>query len=124
MWGAMNELCDQNLTASVMHKIWTLKQYGGSNYDQQVVMSRLGQAFVKSARARKQGSERGADAYDNAKSTLGADLDKFKRDEKACELKCQMTPEEKQKITNFQPSWHWSNYYYRNGKGEVSNFGK
>jgi hypothetical protein len=33
MWGAMNELCDQKLTASLIHKAWTLQQYGGTNYD-------------------------------------------------------------------------------------------
>jgi len=49
---------------------------------------------------------------------------KLKRDEAPCELKCQMTPEEKQKITNFELSWHWSNYHFSNGKGQTVNFGK
>jgi hypothetical protein len=123
MWGAMNELCDQNLTASVMHRIWTLKTYGGANYDQQVVISKVGQAYVKSARAHRQGSERDADAYDQAKSKLGEELGKIKRDEAACELKCQMTPEEKKKIDDYVLSWHWSDYYYSNGSGAGSPFG-
>jgi len=125
LWGVMNELCDQNTTAALMHKVWTATQYGGSSYDQQVVMAKLGKAFVKSARARAGGT--GGDdatAYDNGKAILGALMAKLKRDEAVCELKCQMTSDEKQKITNFELSWHWSNYYFSNGKGHVSNLGK
>ena len=42
LWGVMNELCDQNTTAALMHKVWTATQYGGSSYDQQVLMAKLG----------------------------------------------------------------------------------
>jgi len=105
LWGVMNELCDQNMTAALMHKVWTATQYGGSSYDQQVLMSKLGKAFVKSARARAQGSGGDdANAYDQGKLDLGALMAKLKRDEAPCELKCQMTPEEKQKITTFELS--------------------
>lgn len=118
MWGAMNELCDQKLTASLMHKAWTLKQYGGTNYDQQVVMSKLGQDFVKSATGKD------PDAYEKGKASLANDLAKINRVEAQCELKCQMTPEEKLKIKNFDMSWHWDDYHYSNGQGKVVHLGK
>jgi hypothetical protein len=81
-------------------------------------MSKLGQAFVKSATGED------ADAYEKGKASLANDLGKIKRDEALCELKCQMTPEEKQKITNFEMSWHWGDYHSLNGKGKVVHLGK
>jgi len=125
LWGVMNELCDQNTSAALMHKVWTATQYGGSSYDQQVLMAKLGKAFVKSARARASNSTGDdANAYDQGKLDLDALMAKLKRDEAVCETKCQMTSEEKSKITNFALSWHWSDYHYSNGVGKTVNLGK